>query len=70
MALLPMIKDGTLNDGTYIHLLPFCKSNCSKGKCAKYYERISQEASGVFAVRTVYLHMFLNLAHIILFFRD
>ena len=48
MALLPMIKDGTLNDGTYIHLLPFCKFNCSKGKCAKYYERISQEASGVF----------------------
>ena len=50
MSLLPYINnDGVLEDGTYIHLLPFCKNNCKKEKCVAYYERLKNCHSGSFS---------------------
>ena len=49
MSLLPFINTaGTLEDGTYIHLLPFCKNNCDKEKCQKYYEGLKSCHGGSF----------------------
>jgi len=47
MALLPYIDaTGNLIDGAYFHLLPFCRKNCSNGKCKEYYERIKSADAG------------------------
>ena len=49
MSLLPFINaDGTLEDGTYIHLLQFCKNNCNKEKCQNHYESLKSCHSGSF----------------------
>ncbi len=47
MALLPYIdvKTGLL-DGSYFHLLPFCKKNCFGEKCRKHYEKIKDADAG------------------------
>lgn len=47
MSLLPIFINDTLNDGSYIHLLPFCKNNHSKGKCAEYYKIIRDGKIGL-----------------------
>ena len=49
MALLPYIDTTRgLIDGAYFHLLPFCKKNCSSGKCKEYYEKIMSADAGSF----------------------
>lgn len=48
MALIPLMNNGILEDGAYIHILPFCKNNCSKGKCASYYAQLQDSTPGVY----------------------
>lgn len=48
MALIPLMNNGKLEDGAYIHLLPFCKNNCTKEKCANHYKRLSKSEPGVY----------------------
>lgn len=41
--LLPVYKDGTIEDGAFLHVIEFCK-NCSKNKeCRDFYQKISPE---------------------------
>ncbi len=47
MSLLPYIDSaGEIVDGAYFHLLPFCKKNCSTGKCKEYYEKLKGVDAG------------------------
>lgn len=48
MALIPLMHDGKLEDGAYIHLLPFCKNNCSKEICASHYAHLKESEPGVY----------------------
>lgn len=47
MALLPYfdVEQG-LVDGAYFHLLPFCRKNCSNGKCKEHYEKMRSTDAG------------------------
>ena len=41
--LIPVYKDGTIKDGTFLHVLDYCK-NCSKNReCRDFYQKISPE---------------------------
>ena len=47
MSLLPYWDtSGTIVDGTYFHLLPFCRKNCSSEKCKMYYEELKRVEGG------------------------
>lgn len=41
MKLLPIINSlGFMENGQYIQALPYCLTNCNRGKCAKFYEKL------------------------------
>lgn len=46
MSLLPQYKEGSIEDGKYIHALPFCKRNCASEKCSKFYNELAGRESG------------------------
>lgn len=47
MSLLPYWDEANvLVDGSYFHLLPFCKRNCAKGKCKEHYEKMKTANAG------------------------
>ncbi len=47
MPLLPYINsENELVDGAYFHLLPFCKRNCSNGKCKMHYDSLKDASAG------------------------
>lgn len=48
MALLPMLKNDVLEDGSYIHLLPFCEKHCTREKCTHYYQQLQNSPAGVY----------------------
>lgn len=43
MNLLPIYTQGKIQDGSYIHVVPFCEKNCSSKKCQEYYEKIKNQ---------------------------
>ena len=48
MPILPMLREGQLIDGSYIHLLPFCKNEFAKGKCKTFYATIASKKPGFY----------------------
>lgn len=40
MNLLPIYTQNKIQDGSYIHIVPFCEKNCSSEKCREYYAKI------------------------------
>lgn len=47
MSLLPYWDSSdTLVDGTYFHLLPFCRRNCLGSKCKTHYEQMQNAGGG------------------------
>lgn len=40
MNLLPIYTQDKIEDGAYIHIVPFCKKNCLSEICIEYYEKI------------------------------
>lgn len=48
MALLPILDNNVLKDGSYIHLLPFCKKHCTQEKCARYYQYLKNAPTGAY----------------------
>lgn len=49
MALLPYVDNSNkLIDGTYFHLLPFCKRNCLGEKCKSHYQIMQHANAGCY----------------------
>lgn len=49
MNLISVVNcDGCMEAGTYIVPLPFCSSNCSKGKCKEFYRDVQQKEKSKF----------------------
>lgn len=49
MALLPCIDStNEIKDGSYFHLLPFCKKNCASKKCRDYYKELQEKGMGAY----------------------
>lgn len=48
MSILPMLCNGQLVDGNYIHLLPFCKKEYAEGKCMAFYKTIQTKVPGFY----------------------
>lgn len=47
MSLLPYLDDeGIIADGTLFRLLPFCKANCTHGKCMQFYKSLENSNAG------------------------
>lgn len=40
MNLLPVYQNKEINDGHFIHVLPFCQGHCVSKKCSAYYQSI------------------------------
>lgn len=50
MSLLPYWDSSdTIIDGTYFHLLPFCRKNCSSEKCKMHYEKLKNAGGGSYS---------------------
>lgn len=48
MSLLPLYINNSIEDGTYIHVLPFCKNNCSSEICSNYYKMLVNKKTGTY----------------------
>ena len=49
MAIFPYIDSSNkLVDGSYFHLLPFCKRKCMSEKCNEYYQKLRGEGTGAY----------------------
>jgi len=47
MPLLPHLdSENRIVDGSFFHLLPFCKKNCTKDKCQAYYNSLKNANAG------------------------
>ena len=49
MTLLPYIDStNEIKDGSYFHLLPFCKKRCTSKKCQEYYKNLREKGMGAY----------------------
>ena len=48
MGLLPVYKDDVLQDGAFIHALPFCLTHCNSEKCKNHYALMSKSKPGFY----------------------
>jgi len=48
MGLLPVYKEEDLQDGSFIHALPFCLARCKSDKCKNHYDLMKNSKPGFY----------------------